>query len=124
MDQVYFQYDVKDFSRAKKFYADVLGLEKTWDGGEEAGWVEFALPVTGARVGLNLKREGEISQGSGTLTLVVKDLDVTRSYFQKQGIKATEIKDVPDMVSYFNIEDTEGNLIQVVSDPRITSGEK
>ncbi len=124
MDQVYFQYDIKDFSRAKKFYEDILGLEKTWDGGEEAGWVEFALPVSGARVGLNLKREGEISQGSGTLTLVVKDLDVTRSYFQKQGISASEIRDVPDMVSYFNIEDTEGNPIQVVSDPRITSGEE
>ncbi len=124
MDQVYFQYDIKDFSRAKKFYEDILGLEKTWDGGEEAGWVEFALPVSGARVGLNLKREGEISKGSGTLTLVVEDLDVTRSYFQKQGISASEIRDVPDMVSYFNIEDTEGNPIQVVSDPRITSGEE
>ena len=36
-ESVYFQYDVKDFNRAKKFYGEILGLEKTWDGGEEAG---------------------------------------------------------------------------------------
>ncbi|MFW9800090.1 MAG: VOC family protein [Candidatus Thorarchaeota archaeon] len=120
-DQVYFQYDVKDFNRAKKFYEEVLGFEKTWDGGEEAGWVEFALPVGGARVGLNLKREGEIDRGSGTLTLVVEDLDVTKNYFGVKGVDASDIVDVPDMVSYFNIEDTEGNPIQVVSDPRVKS---
>lgn len=120
-DQVYFQYDAKDFKRAKKFYSEILGLEKTWDGGEEAGWVEFALPVTGARVGLNLVREGEIKRGSGVLTLVVEDLDTTKEYFESKSIGATDIVDIPDMVSYFNIEDTEGNPIQVVSDPRVKS---
>ena len=120
-DQVYFQYDVKDFKRAKNFYGEILGLEKTWDGGEEAGWVEFALPVTGARVGLNLKREGEIKRGSGVLTLVVEDIATTKEYFEGKSIEASDIVDIPDMVSYFNIEDTEGNPIQVVSDPRVKS---
>jgi len=118
-DSVYFQYDVKDFNRAKKFYEEILGFEKTWDGGEEAGWAEFALPISGAKLGLNLKKEGELDRGSGTLTLVVDDLDVTKKYLGGKGVEATEIVDIPDMVSYFNIEDTEGNPIQVVADPRV-----
>lgn len=120
-ESVYFQYNVKDFNRAKEFYGDILGLEKTWDGGEEVGWMEFALPITGAKLGLNFQKEGEIKRGSGTLTLVVDNLDVTQKYFKDRGIKSDDIVDIPDMVSYFNIEDSEGNPIQVVSDPRVKS---
>ncbi|OLS20726.1 MAG: hypothetical protein ThorAB25_27900, partial [Candidatus Thorarchaeota archaeon AB_25] len=29
--------------------------------------------------------------------------------------------DIPDMVSYFNLKDPEGNPIQVVADPRVKS---
>ena len=61
---IYFQYSVKDFDRAKKFYSEVLGFEKTWDGGAEAGWAEFALPAKGAMLGLNLLREGEVKHSS------------------------------------------------------------
>jgi predicted enzyme related to lactoylglutathione lyase len=118
-ESVYFQYDVKDFNRANRFYEEILGFEKTWDGGEEAGWVEFALPISGAKLGLNLKKEGELDRGSGTLTLVVDDLDVTKKYLGSKGVDASEIVDIPDMVSYFDIEDSEGNPIQVVADPRV-----
>jgi predicted enzyme related to lactoylglutathione lyase len=120
-ETVYFQYDVKDFDRARKFYGDILGLKKTWDGGEEAGWTEFALPITGAQLGLNYKPEGEITRGSGTLTLVVDDLVVTKEYLKSKGIDSDDIVDIPDMVSYFNFEDSESNPIQVVSDSRVKS---
>ncbi|MFX0056027.1 MAG: VOC family protein [Promethearchaeota archaeon] len=123
-ESVYFQYDVKDFNRAKKFYEEILGLEKTWDGGEEVGWMEFALPITGARLGLNYKPEGKIERGSGTLTLVVDDLVVTKEYLKSKDIDSDEIVDIPDMVSYFNFEDSESNPIQVVSDPRVKSEEE
>ena len=33
----------------------------------------------------------------------------------------TDIVDVPDMVSYFNLADSEGNRLQIVSDPRETT---
>jgi predicted enzyme related to lactoylglutathione lyase len=120
-ESVYFQYNVKDFKRAKKFYGEILGFEKTWDGGEEVGWMEFALPITGARLGLNYQREGEIRRGSGTLTLVVDDLEVTKKYLASKKIESDDIVDIPDMVSYFNFHDSEGNPIQVVSDPRVKS---
>ena len=90
-ESVYFQYDVKDFNRARKFYEEILGFEKIWDGGEEVGWMEFALPITGARLGLNYKPEGEIARGSGTLTLVVDDLVVPKEYLKTQfGMKRSE----------------------------------
>ena len=120
-ESVYFQYNVKDFDRARKFYGEILGFEKIWDGGEEVGWMEFALPITGARLGLNHQRDGEIRRGSGTLTLVVDDLEVTKKYLTSKKIESDDIVDIPDMVSYFNLHDSEGNPIQVVSDPRVKS---
>ncbi len=118
---VYFQYQVKDFDRAKKFYSDVMGFEITWDGGAEVGWAEFALPAEGARLGINLIREGELRQGSGTLTMDVEDLDACKIYLERNGIETSDIEDIPDMVSYFNMKDPEGNSIQVVAEPRLKS---
>jgi predicted enzyme related to lactoylglutathione lyase len=120
-ESVYFQYSVKDFNRAKAFYSDVLGFEIMYDGGEDVGWAELKLPIEGARLGLNLQREGELKRGSGTLTLVVEDLEVTKEYLEGKELEATDIVDIPDMVSYFNTFDSEGNPIQVVSGPRITA---
>jgi predicted enzyme related to lactoylglutathione lyase len=120
---VYFQYQVKDFDRAKKFYSETMGLEIKYDGGAEVGWAEFALPAEGARLGINLIREGEHRQGSGTLTMDVEDLDACKTYLEGKGVEASDITDIPNMVSYFNITDTEGNLIQVVAEPRVKSEE-
>lgn len=118
---VYFQYQVKDFDRAKKFYSEVMGLEIKWDGGTEVGWAEFALPAEGARLGINLIREGEHRQGSGTLTMDVEDLDACKIYLESKGVDTSDITDIPDMVSYFNLKDSEGNPIQVVAEPRVKS---
>jgi predicted enzyme related to lactoylglutathione lyase len=118
-DSIYFQYSVSDFDRAKEFYTDVFGFEKTWDGGLEAGWCEFALPVKGVKLGLNLKKEGEITPGSGILTFDVTDLDETKKYLESKQVKTTNIIDIPNMVSYFDMFDSEGNRIQIVSEPRV-----
>ena len=120
-DSIYFQYQVTDYERSKKFYGEVLGFEKGWDGGAEVGWVEFLLPVTGARLGLNIDSEAKITQGSGVLTLNMVDLAKTKNYFDKKGVETTDIVDLPDMVSYFNIEDPDGNRIQIIADPRVSS---
>ena len=120
-DQVYFSYDVKDYERAKKFYTEVLGFEISWDGGTEVGWIEFDLPVPGARVGLSILREGEVKVGSGMLVLVVHDLEASKKYLESKGVETEDIVDVPDMVSWFNAKDPEGNIIQFVSDPRVKS---
>ncbi|MFX0124266.1 MAG: VOC family protein [Candidatus Hodarchaeota archaeon] len=118
-DSIYFQYNVKDINRAKTFYSSIFGFKITWDGGPEIGWCELALPVKGVKLGLNLKREGEITPGSGTLTFDVTDLDAAKSYLENQAVKTTDIVDIPDMVSYFDMYDSEGNIIQIVADPRV-----
>jgi predicted enzyme related to lactoylglutathione lyase len=120
---VYFQYQVKDFDRAKKFYSEIMGFEITWDGGTDVGWAEFALPADGARLGINLIQEGEHRQGSGTLTLDVWDLDTCKTYLTEKGVDTSDIIDIPDMVSYFNLKDPEGNPIQIVADPRVKTEE-
>lgn len=120
-DSIYFQYNVKDFDRAKKFYTEIFGFEITFDGGSEVGWCELDLPVKGAKLGLNLKLEGDITPGSGTLTFDVTDLDATKSYLESNNIKTTNITDLPDMVSYFDMYDSEGNRIQIVAELRVKS---
>ena len=120
-DSIYFQYAVTDYEKSKKFYEEILGFEKVFDAGAEVGWVEFALPVEGSRLGLNISAETKITQGSGVLTLMMADLDKTKSYFDGKGTETTDIVDIPDMVSYFNISDPDGNRIQIIADPRVSS---
>ncbi len=81
----------------------------------EAGWCELELPSGGSRLGLNVGGTG------GILTFDVDDLEVTRSYLEGKGLETSDITNVPDMVSYFNTSDSEGNMLQIVSDPRTTS---
>ena len=112
---VYFQLTVEDFERAKRFYEDIFGLKVLWDMSPEAGWCELELPGGGSRLGLNAGGSG------GVLTFEVEDLEATKSYLEGRGLETAEISDVPDMVSYFNTKDSEGNKIQIVSEPRVKS---
>jgi len=117
---MYFQLPVKDLERAKRFYENVFNLEVTFYVSPEAGWCELQLPGGAPRLGLNAVREGEeIRPDSGTLTIEVEDLEATKEYLEGKGIETTEIEDVPGMVSYFNMKDTEGNRLQIVSEPRV-----
>ena len=118
---MYFQLPVKDLERAKSFYEEVFNLEVAFYISPEAGWCELQLPGGAPKLGLNTTREGEeIKPDSGTLTIEVEDLEGTKEYLEGKGIETTEIEDVPGMVSYFNMKDSEGNRLQIVSDPRVT----
>jgi len=110
---VYFQLRVDDLERAKKFYEEVFGLEVVFYVSPEVGWCELQLPGGSPRLGLNAGGEG------GVLTFEVTDLEVTKAYLEGKGLETTEVSDVPDMVSYFNTADSEGNRLQIVSEPRV-----
>ena len=117
---IYFQLRAKDLERAKKFYEDVFNLEVTWYISPEAGWCELRLPGTGSKIGLNTLGEGEVADPNwGKLTLEVADLEKAKAYLTLKGVETSEIMDVPGMVSYFGMEDSEGNKLQIVSDPRV-----
>jgi predicted enzyme related to lactoylglutathione lyase len=112
---VYFQLKVEDLERAKRFYEEVFGLEVSWYMSPEVGWCELNLPGEGSRLGLNAGGSG------GVLTFDVEDLEAAKAYLEGKGLEMSEITDNPDMVSYFNTKDSEGNAIQIVSDPRVSS---
>ena len=113
---VYFQLKVNDLDRAKHFYEEIFGLDVTWYLSPEVGWSELQLPGGAPRLGLNSG-----SDSGGVLTFEVEDLEGSKRYFESKNVETTDIVDVPDMVSYFNLSDTEGNRLQVVSDPRVTT---
>ncbi|MHA1399682.1 MAG: VOC family protein [Candidatus Heimdallarchaeaceae archaeon] len=117
---MYFQLKVKDIERAKKFYEDIFGFQVSWYQSPDVGWCEFNLPGGSPCLGLNVVAEGEeIAPSSGILTISVENIESTKTYLENKGIETTEIVDIPNLVSYFNMKDSEGNAIQIVADPRV-----
>ena len=119
VDKMYFQLKVVDLERAKKFYEDIFGFKIEWYEDPEAGWCEFNLPGGNPRLGLNLIEEGDIAPDSGVFTIQVLNLEETKEYLEDNGIKTTDIVDIPNMVSFFDITDSEGNHVQIVANPRL-----
>ena len=113
---VYFQLKVDNLDRAKQFYEEIFGLDVTWYLSPEVGWSELQLPGGAPRLGLNSNPDS-----GGVLTFDVDDLEESKRYFNSKNVETTDIVDVPDMVSYFNLSDSEGNRLQIVSDPRETT---
>lgn len=120
-DRMIFQLKVRDLDRAKKFYEEIFGFTNIWYEGPEVGWTEFDLPGDSPHLGLNPVEEGEeFEMDSGVFTIQVKNLEETKEFLDKNEIETSEIRDIPNMVSYFNMTDPEGNRVQIVSDPRIS----
>lgn len=119
IDKMYFQLKVVDIERAKKFYEEIFGFKIEWYEDPEVGWCEFNLPGGDPRLGLNLIEEGDIAPDSGVFTIQVLNLEETKEYLEEKGIKTTDIVDIPNMVSFFDMTDSEGNRVQIVANPRI-----
>ena len=119
VDKILFQLKVLDMERAKKFYEEIFGFKIEWYEDPEVGWCEFNLPGGDPRLGLNLQEEGDIASESGVFTIQVLNLEETKDFLEEKGIKTTEIVDLPNLVSFFDMNDSEGNRLQIVSNPRI-----
>jgi hypothetical protein len=67
---------------------------------------------------------GKVQTSSWTLLIEVRDLTRERERLREDGIAATEIRTVPDVISYFDLSDPDGNAMRwfqvLTSDPRIT----
>jgi predicted enzyme related to lactoylglutathione lyase len=70
---------------------------------------------------LDLLREGDVKKGSGTLCFNVTDLEGTKKYVESKGVKAKDIRDIPNMVSMFEMIDPFGNEILFVGEARVKS---
>jgi predicted enzyme related to lactoylglutathione lyase len=112
---VYFQLPVIELERAKHFYENVFGLEVIWYMNPDIGWCELKLPGRATKLGLN----SSVRDDGGILTIEVENLMMTRKHLIEKGVEVTNISDVPNMVSYFSTFDSEGNRLQIVSDPTV-----
>ena len=115
---VYLRINVEDMERAKRFYSDVLNLEIVFAPPPEVGWCELQLPGGAPRLGLNHLAEG-FRPDAGVLMLEVEDVEGTKAYLEGKGVETSDYTDLPGIVTYFYMKDSEGNTIQVVSEPRV-----
>jgi len=85
------------------------------------GNVEFKLG--GAWVQIS---GGKVQPSSWSLELEVRDLSRERERLRDSGIAATEIKTVPNVISYFDLSDPDGNHMRwfqvLTSDLKVTGG--
>ena len=105
---------VKDLERAKRFYSEILGFERGYEGAIEHGWLEMNLPIKNFTIGLSLLLEGEVIHGSTTLNIGIKNAEETKQYLEKNKVDVSEISTIPNIVKTLFIFDSEGNKIVFV----------
>ncbi len=68
--------------------------------------------------------KGKVQASSWSLQLGVQDLSRERERLREARIGATEIKTVPNVISYFDLNDPDGNTMRwfqvLTSDPKVT----
>ncbi len=108
---------VSDLRKSREWYSRLFGKEPDLE--PFPGNVEFK--VGGAWVQVV---SGKVQPSSWSLQLEVTDLSRERERLRKSGIAATEIKTVPDVISYFDLSDPDGNSMRwfqvLTSDPKVT----
>ena len=104
---------VSDWQASRAWYRDVLGLEEGFVV-EEAGWAEFAAPVSNVVIGLSGLPEGEKHPGAGAvhITFGVQDVDSARAHLESKGVEFTgPTNELPGMVRLAEFKDPDGNVL-------------
>ncbi len=107
-------FEVKDLERSAKFYTEILGFERGWEGGLDIGWLEINVPGEGLILGLSLKREGEVTHGSTTINFGIKDAEATKAYLDSKGVKTMDLYEIPNMIKMVMAFDPDGNMLAFV----------
>jgi len=109
---------VSDLPKSREWYSRLFG-KKGPDLEPFPGNVEFR--VGGAWVQIV---SGKVQPSSWNLQLEVRDLSRERERLRDGGIAASEIKTVPNVISYFDLSDPDGNTMRwfqvLTSDPKVT----
>jgi predicted enzyme related to lactoylglutathione lyase len=110
--------EVSDLPASKQWYARLFG-KKGPDLEPFPGNVEYK--VGGAWVQIV---KGEVKPSSWNLQLEVNDLVRERERLRAAEIQATEIKGVPNVISFFDLKDPDGNKMRwfqvLTTDPKVT----
>lgn len=120
--KLFIQYETTDFQKIIDFYQTGLGLEKT-DFSKETkpevvGLIEFDLPAKGAIISLS-KTTAEKIKLNDSLVMEVNDIDKVKEMLTKKQVDSSNIKDIPNMLSFMTVKDPDGNTVMFMSDPRI-----
>lgn len=106
---------VKDLNSALKFYTQVVGL-KVLQESPEFGWAELSGP-DGSVLGI-AQENPQMSNKAGTnaiVTVSVKDIDLARESFLKQGANLVgDVEVVPGHIKMQTFIDQDGNFMQLV----------
>jgi len=110
---------VSDLAKSREWYSRLFGKEPDLE--PFPGNVEFK--VGGAWVQISI---GKVQPSSWSLLIEVPDLLRERERIRKSGIVATEIGMVPEVISYFDLRDPDGNAMRwfqvLTSNPKVTGG--
>lgn len=109
-------YPVKNWQAAKKFYGETLGLPVAWFMGDQTGWIQYG-DDQGAQLALSLMRDGAPSpQDNGVIAIYdVDDVNQAVTELRAKGVRCDDPVTIPQMVTYANIYDPDGNRLQLVN---------
>lgn len=117
---------VRDQSRARQFYTDVLGMEVRTDQplgpDSDARWLAVAPPGADTEIILYLvdKEWEHYSQTVGetqALTLDVTDMQALYEDLRARGVRFVQAPDVQPWGTFAIVEDSEGNRLLLVEQP-------
>ena len=112
---------VSDIEKSRAWYNRLFGKEPDLE--PFPGNVEYKIGGTWVQI-----EKDEVKPSSWNLQLEVRDLSKERERLRRAGIDATEIKTVPDVISFFDIMDPDGNAMRwfqvLTTDPKVTGDRK
>jgi catechol 2,3-dioxygenase-like lactoylglutathione lyase family enzyme len=110
--------NVSDLPKSREWYSRLFGKNgpdlEPFEGNVEfklgGGWVQIV--------------SGKVQPSSWNLQLEVRDLSRERERLRQSGIAATEIETVPNVISFFDLKDPDGNTMRwfqvLTSDSKVT----
>ncbi len=112
-------YPVTDWQTSKKFYTETLGLPVAAFLNDEVGWMEFG-DKQGTHLAISLWRGPgslPVQTGGAVAVFTVDDVHQAVSELRKRGVECDDPTGIPDMVTFANFYDPDGNRLQVAGPP-------
>ena len=108
-------YTVSDWQKAKKFYSETLGLPVAAFITDEVGWMEFGEKDDVHLAIMLWNRPGPMPKGPGGAIAVfaVDDAYAAVAELRRKGVKCDDVVAVPNMVTFADFYDPDGNQLQV-----------
>jgi predicted enzyme related to lactoylglutathione lyase len=110
------EYHVKDWERAKKFYAEILEWPVCWSD-DNIGWYEYGRENE-THIAISRWQEGQAEPGTGSeamAVLTVEDAMQATEFLRARGVKCDDALNIPGVICYGTFYDPDGNRLQFAS---------